>query len=903
MTSKPIELQSRYEPREIEARIWQAWERSGAFHAEPDDPRPPYTIVIPPPNVTGVLHLGHALNNTLQDVLIRYHRMRGDNARWVPGTDHAGIATQNVVERMLRKEEGKTRHDLGREAFLERVWAWKEKNGSRIIEQLKRLGASCDWERERFTMDEGLSRAVREVFCRLYEDGLIYRGEYLVNWCPRCETALSDEEAIPTERKGKLYRIRYPVVGEEGACVVVATTRPETMLGDTAVAVHPDDERYRHWIGKRVRLPLVGREIPVIADTYVDREFGTGCLKITPAHDLNDFEVGERHGLERVNVMTPDGRINERGGPYAGLDRFEARKRIVADLEAQGLLEGIDPHPHKVPCCERCDTVLEYYLSEQWFVRMAPLAEKAIEVVERGEVRFHPERWTSVYLHWMRNIRDWCISRQLWWGHRIPVWYCGGCGAEICAREEPKSCPQCGSSDLEQDPDVLDTWFSSWLWPLSTLGWPDDTADLRTFYPTNTLVTGHEIIFFWVARMIMAGLYCKGEIPFRDVVIHGIVRDERGRKMSKSLGNGIDPIEVIEKTSADALRFTLLYLTPEGQDTRVSMKRFEIGRNFCTKLWNAARLILGNLEGYEGAQPLEQLALAPEDRWLLSRLHATIETVSGELDALRFHAPTHALYDFTWGALCDWWLEIAKPRLHSDDPAERAVAQQVAVHVLEQVLKLLHPSIPFITEELWGRLGAATGAHDRPLLITAPWPEAQRRWIDPEVEAQFGLLTGLVRALRNVRARYRIAPTEPITALVTGAAGADAHEQLGIVQRSEALVRRLARLGSLEIGPGIERPRACATEVVRDLEVYVPLEGLIDLAAERERLEGQLAHKRKQLEGVRRKLANPAYVERAPAEVVAQTREREAELEREIAALEAGIADLGAGAGTAEASA
>jgi valyl-tRNA synthetase len=892
--TESVKLDTRYEPAVIEQRIWQQWQASGAFHAESGGAGDPYTVVIPPPNVTGVLHLGHALNNTLQDMLIRYERMCGRNAMWLPGTDHAGIATQNVVERALKKQEKISRHDLGREAFLERVWAWKEKNGSRIVEQLHRLGASCDWERERFTMDEGLSRAVLEVFCRLYEKGLIYRGEYLVNWCPRCETALSDEEAIPKETKGKLYRIRYPVKDGDGAFVTVATTRPETMLGDTGVAVHPEDERYQHLIGKTVVLPLLDREIPVIADAYVDKDFGTGCLKITPAHDPNDFEVGERHGLPRVNVMTEKAKINELGGPYAGLDRFAARKKVVQDLEAAGLLDGIDAHGHNVPGCQRCDTVLEYYLSKQWFVKMQPLAEPAVEVVNNGSVRFHPDRWKNVYLHWMTNIRDWCISRQLWWGHRIPVWYCADCEAETCARETPAACSGCGGTSLQQDPDVLDTWFSSWLWPFSTLGWPDTTPDLAAFYPTQTLVTGHEIIFFWVARMIMAGLFCMDEIPFSDVVIHGIVRDEGGRKMSKSLGNGIDPIEVIDNTSADALRFTLMYLTPEGQDTRISHKKFEIGRNFCTKLWNAARLVLGNLEGYAWSEGLPA-DLAPEDRWLLSRLHATAREVREALSGFRFNAPVQALYDFTWGAFCDWWLEIAKPRLYSDDEGTRTAAQHVAAHALETLLRLLHPVIPFITEELWSRLREATGAHGwAEQLMVAPFPVVDAARIDPAVEAEFALLTEVVRSVRNIRAEYGIQPSLEIAAVITrraDEAGGDAGS-VALVEGSAALVRRLARLGDLQVGDGLERPRASATVAVKDLEIYIPLEEVIDLDAERKRLEQRKNKLEGQLAGARNKLAQPSYVERAPAEVVERTRTLARDLERELTSVANSLAEL-----------
>ncbi len=836
--------------------------------------------------------------------------MAGDAALWIPGTDHAGIATQNVVEKELRKE-GKRRQDIGREKFLERVWAWKEKHGSRIIEQLKRLGCSCDWRRERFTMDPGLSRAVAEVFVRLYEKGLVYRGERLVNWCPRCATALSDEESIPKETSGALWKIRYPLKAPEQGFVVVATTRPETMLGDTAVAVHPEDERYRRLIGKTAVLPLLGREIPIVADEAVEREFGTGALKITPAHDLADFEIGERHGLPRVNVLTPDGKINENGGPYCGLDRFEARKRVVADLEAQGLLEAKEKHVHSVPHCERCDTVLEYALSEQWFARMKPLAEPAIRAVEEGKIRFFPERWTSVYLHWMRNIRDWCISRQLWWGHRIPVWYCEE-GHQTCAREAPAACATCGSGRLVQDPDVLDTWFSSWLWPFSTMGWPERTRTLERFYPTTVLVTGHEIIFFWVARMIMAGLEFMGEIPFRDVLIHGIVRDEQGRKMSKSLGNGIDPIEVIEETSADALRFTIFFLTPEGQDTRLSRARFEIGRNFCTKLWNAARLVIGNLGGFRAdGGPLGArlpASAAPEDRWILSRLHETNAAVTRALAGHRVNAAVQALYDFTWGDFCDWWLEIAKPRLYGGAESgpeaagggaggaaasERQAAQEVGAYVLERLLRLLHPFVPFVTEELWRCLHDAAGvARPCATIMLAPFPEAEAGAIDPRIEERFALLTGLVREIRNVRAQYNIPHAKTIQASVTGARGGDAAESLAIVRESADLVKRLARLETLEVSPGLRKPKGAALALAKDLEAYVPLAGLIDVGAERARVLARLEKVEQQLAGVRAKLAAPNFAERAPADVVERARETEAELARQAEALRASARDL-----------
>ncbi len=876
-----MELESRYDPKELEPRWIAEWEKRGLNGAEADDPRPPFAIVIPPPNVTGVLHLGHAANNSYQDALVRRARMRGRAALWMPGTDHAGIATQTVVEKELKKE-GKKRHDLGREKFLERVWQTKEKHGSTIIRQLKRAGFSCDWRRERFTMDEGLSSAVIEVFIRLYEKGLIYRGERLVNWCPRCSTALSDEEAIPQETEGALYKIRYPVKGEAGKFIVVATTRPETMLGDTGVAVHPEDERYRDLVGKTAILPLRDREIPIVADAYIDKAFGTGALKVTPAHDPNDFEIGARHKLPLVNMLTESGKVSEAGGPYAGMDRFDARKKVVQDLEALGLLEGKEKHRHNVPRCQRCDTVLEYFLSKQWFVKMAPLAGPATRVVEDGKVRFTPERWTAVYLHWMRNIHDWCISRQLWWGHRIPVWYCTVCQNEMCARAAPECCGKCKATSLVQDPDVLDTWFSSWLWPFSTMGWPEKTPLLAKFYPTSVLVTGHEIIFFWVARMIMAGLEFMGEIPFSDVSIHGIIRDEQGRKMSKSLGNGIDPLEIIDEMSADALRFTLFFLMPEGQDARISKAKFEKGRNFCTKLWNAARLILGSLGGFAWTDAAPDRA-RPEDRWIVSRLHATADAVNRAWDRFGYNAACQALYDFTWSELCDWWLEIAKPRFNSADPAEKRAAQHVAAYVLDRLLRLLHPIVPFITEELWQKLRERTGASGWAASIAiAPYPEADLAAVDPAVEARFALLTAVIGELRNVRATYAVPPAKLMRTIVAGGA-----ENLAIVEGSRDLVVRLGRLESLETGAALEKPKGSAAAAVKDLRIFVPLGGLVDLAAERERLRKESAAAEARLAGVRKKLEAPGFADRAPPDVVEKTRQSAAELEAQLASLAA----------------
>jgi len=874
-----LELDSRYDPKELEPRWLATWEKLGCFDAEPSDPREPFTIVIPPPNVTGVLHIGHAMNNTFQDMLVRHHRMRGKAALWMPGTDHAGIATQNVVEKELKKE-GKKRQDLGREKFLEKVWEHKEKNGGTIIRQLKRIGASCDWRRERFTMDEGLSKAVLEVFVRLYKKGLIYRGERLVNWCPRCTTALSDEEAEPRETEGGLYRIKYPIEGDATRTITIATTRPETMLGDTAIAVHPEDARYADLVGKKAILPLLNRPIPIVADAYVDKDFGTGCLKVTPAHDLNDFEVGQRHNLPLVNMLTPAGKISDVGGAYAGMDRFDARKKILADLEALGLLDGQSKHVHNVPRCQRCDTVVEYYLSKQWFVKMAPLAEPALKAVVDGRIKFVPERWTAVYTHWMTNIRDWCISRQLWWGHRIPVWYRG---EEVhCGLDAPSG------DGWAQDPDVLDTWFSSWLWPFSTMGWPEETPLLKKFHPTNVLVTGHEIIFFWVARMIMAALEFTGQIPFSEVSIHGIVRDEQGRKMSKSLGNGIDPLEVIEETSADALRFTIAYLTPEGQDARFSKQKFEKGRNFCTKLWNAARFILSKLEGFTWTDAPPPRARA-EDRWIISRLHSATIAATRGLEKLEYSPLAQRLYDFTWAELCDWWLEIAKPRLGSADAAERAEAQHVAAYVLDRVLRLLHPLTPFITSELWEKLKGATNPSGwGETLMTATWPEADASLIEPEVEARFGALTEVVTAARNIRQHYGIPPQKRMKAILTGGAAG-----LALVNTSRDLVMHLGLLESLDIGPGLEKPKGAAAVVVQDLRLYLPLEGLIDVEAEKARLAKTLEQARTRLVGVEKKLSAPNFADKAPADVVLATQKSAEEVRAQIASLEASISELG----------
>ncbi|HHY61018.1 MAG TPA: valine--tRNA ligase, partial [Clostridia bacterium] len=730
--STKAELAKTYSPKEVEAKWYRYWEENGYFHQDVDPDREAFSIVMPPPNVTGSLHMGHALDNTLQDILTRWRRMQGYNTLWLPGTDHAGIATQVRVEEEIAKE-GLSKYDLGREKFLERVWDWKHTYGNRITQQLRTLGASCDWQRERFTLDEGCSRAVREVFKRLYDKGLIYRGDYIINWCPKCQTTISDIEVEHHETQGHLWHIKYPLAGEDGY-VVVATTRPETMLGDTAVAVHPEDERYRHFIGKTVILPLVNREIPVIADEYVDPEFGTGVVKITPSHDPNDFEVALRHNLPGLTVMDKQGRMNENAGPYQGLDRYECRKKIVADLEAQGFLLKVEEHQHAVGQCYRCDTVIEPMVSKQWFVKMKPLAEPAMRAVEEGRIRFVPERFTKIYLGWLENIRDWCISRQLWWGHRIPVWYCRDCEAEICALQEPEVCPKCGSKHLEQDPDVLDTWFSSALWPFSTMGWPEQTEDLKKFYPTSVLVTGRDIIFFWVARMIFMGLEFMQDVPFREVFIHGLVLDAQGRKMSKSLGNGIDPMEVIEQYGADTLRFMLITGNTPGNDLRFQYERLEGARNFCNKIWNASRFALMHLGDMEPGAPKERLELA--DRWILSRLNHTVRQVTNYLERYELGEAARELYDFIWSEFCDWYIELVKPRLYGKvTPESRATAQQVLWYTLSEILRLLHPFMPFISEEIWQHLPHREGS-----LMLEKWPEYREELQDSAAEKQMSLI-------------------------------------------------------------------------------------------------------------------------------------------------------------------
>jgi valyl-tRNA synthetase len=873
------ELPKTYEPKSVEEKWYAKWLEDKAFAAEPSDAKTPATIVIPPPNVTGILHMGHALNNTIQDVLIRWWRMQGKNALWVPGTDHAGIATQNVVERKLAKE-GKSRHDLERDEFLKEVWAWKDEYGSTIINQLKKLGSSCDWDRERFTMDEGLSEAVREVFCRLYEKDLIYRGNRIINWCPRCTTALSDEESEHVETEGAMYHIRYAVKGEKRK-IVVATTRPETMLGDTAVAVSPRDKRYEDLVGKTLILPILNREIPVIADEHVDPEFGTGCVKVTPAHDPNDFEIGLRHELTPINVMDDHGVMNAEAGPYEGLDRFECRKQLIDDLQSGGLLEKIDKHMHAVGHCYRCSTVVEPRLSPQWFVKMEPLAKPAIEAVRAGKIQFVPERWNKVYLEWMENIRDWCISRQIWWGHRIPVFYCDSCGREWAAKEDPSSCPSCSSHDIRQDEDVLDTWFSSWLWPFSVFGWPEQTEDLKHFYPTNTIATAPEILFFWVARMIMAGIEFMGDIPFDTVYFHGTVRDDQGRKMSKSLGNSINPLDIIEKYSADALRFSLMMLTATGQDVYISDEKFELGRNFCTKIWNAARFMQMNATSESVLDPeqidLGSMALSPDDQHILAKLSEAVEKTEAALERHRFNDAALAMYDFMWHHYCDWYVEYSKGIFRGEDEQRKREVEQVMHYVFSNAIRLLHPFIPFITEELWHGMGYNVSTVS---IQTAPWPKA----LSEELMAEWGVTAQMVeyvdakhdviRTGRTLRSDYNLTPRQQAKFVIR-----PPKKEIGDLLRAD-LVSVSALLGaeSVEVNRDYTPEGAMPSGISQLGAVYMSIEGLVDVEAETAKLRKQLDTVETGITAISKKLTNENFVSRAPAEIVAGEEKRKAEL-------------------------
>jgi len=879
------QLPTTYDPTSVEAKWYPIWEKSRCFHAPADEAAAKnreknFSIVMPPPNVTGSLHLGHALDNTIQDILTRWRRMQGYNTLWLPGTDHAGIATQAKVEEQLAKE-GKSKHDLGREKFIERVWEWKAMYGSNITRQLRRLGTSCDWERERFTFDEGCSRAVLEVFEALYKKGLIYQGNYIINWCPKCQTTISDIEVEHEPKAAKIWYLKYPAA-DGGDAVIVATTRPETMLGDTAVAVHPDDERYAHLIGKTLLLPLMDRPIPVIADEYVDKSFGTGAVKVTPAHDPNDFEMGLRHNLEQITVMDRTARMNENAGRYEGLDRYEAREKVVADLAALGWLVKVEDHENAIGHCYRCDTVVEPLVSKQWFVRMKPLAQPAIEAVLDGRIRFVPERFTKIYLNWMENIRDWCISRQLWWGHRIPVWYCQDCGEVICAKEPPAVCPKCQGSRLEQDPDVLDTWFSSGLWPFSTLGWPEETMELKCYYPTSVLVTGRDIIFFWVARMIFSGLEFMPEVPFAEVFIHGLILDAQGRKMSKSLGNGIDPLEVIEKYGADTLRFMLITGNTPGNDLRFQVERLESTRNFANKIWNASRFALMNLEDYDG-EDYGDMNLA--DRWIRSRFAYAAKEVTRNLERYDLGEAGRVIYEFIWDELCDWYIEMSKPRLYGKEtPAGRKTAQGILAKTLRETMELLHPFMPFITEEIWQLL-----PHRGETIMLSPWPAGDVEKRDEQAERQMASIMEVVKAIRNLRSEMNVAPGKKAELILM----AQQEEMRETILAGSDYIKNLAGISEITLlAPRPEKPEQAVSAVVSGAEIYLPLKGLVDLEKELVRLNKEKDNLDREIARLGAKLNNPGFVGKAPAEVVAKEREKLRDYETKREAVLAGIASL-----------
>ncbi len=894
-----------YDPKNVENKWYPFWEFHKLFHGNENTEKPTYTIVIPPPNVTGMLTMGHILNNTIQDLLIRWKKMQGYETLWMPGTDHAGIATQNKVEQALR-EEGLTRYDLGREAFLERVWQWKDKYGGIILKQLRKLGAACDWDREAFTMNDNLSRAVREVFVSLYEKGLIYRGRRLINWCPSCHTALADEEVLNREESGGFWSIAYPLADGDGEIVVV-TTRPETMLGDTGVAVHPDDDRYKHLIGKTVRLPLLNREIPIVADEHADPELGSGAVKITPGHDFNDFQVGERQNLEVINVLNSDGTMNENAGPYKGLDRFEARKKVLADLKEQGLLRSEEKKVISVPRCYRSDDVVEPYMSDQWFVKMKPLAEPAIEAVRSGKIKFHPKHWEETYFHWMENIRDWCISRQIWWGHRIPAWYCENDHITI-SREDTNACSTCGSTNLRQDEDVLDTWFSSWLWPFSTLGWPDETQDLKTFFPTDTLATGPDIIFFWVARMIMASLEFMDDIPFKDVYFNGMIRDLEGRKMSKSLGNSPDPLWLIDGAEpsevkefvkknpsakdgipaygADAVRLTMLYSSPLGGDIRFDQSLTELGQRFANKLWNASRFVLMNIEDKEisAFDELSHADFTLEDRWILSRLNKAIHVINHALGEFKLNDATHALYSFVWSEYCDWYVELLKNRLYDEsNPQGQKVARSLALYVLDAILKLLHPFMPFITEEIWHALPGNDGDAS---IMQQSYPEEESFWHNKQAECDMVLLQQVIGNIRNIRGEMNVPPSKEAE-LVVHTSDAD---KTAVLQQNEVSIQKLARIS--EITYDGKKPGLAASAVVQGIELFVPLAELIDVDVERARLQKEIERLEKQLVGLAKKLENENFVSRAPQDVIDKERQKKEDWETNLKKLKANLQSL-----------
>jgi len=877
---KAVELDKTYNPKDFEDRLYKFWEEKGYFKPAGDEEKDPFTIVIPPPNVTGVLHMGHGLNNSLQDILIRYNRMLGKPTLWVPGTDHAGIATQNVVERKL-KEKGLGRHDLGREKFLEETWKVKDNHHSIITSQLKKIGASCDWSRERFTLDDGLSAAVKKVFVELYNKDLIYRGEYLVNWCPSCGTALADDEVDHEEKSGKLFHYSYPLSDGSGT-IEIATTRPETMFGDTAIAVHPDDDRYKHLHGKTVDLPLTDRKIPIIVDSYCKMEFGTGAVKITPAHDPNDWDIGNRHDLERINILNPDATLNNNvPEEFRGLDVKTARKATVTALKEAGVYKDDEDQPHQVGHCYRCKTVVEPYMSEQWFVKMAPLAEKALKAWEDGEIRFYPKKWENTYKHWLTGIRDWCISRQLWWGHRIPVWYCEDCGEMIVSEFDVSSCTKCNSTNLRQESDVLDTWFSSWLWPFSTLGWPESSEDLEKFFPTSALVTAYDIIFFWVARMIMAGLEFTGKVPFRDIYIHQLIRAKDGRKMSKSLGNGIDPLDVVDLYGSDAMKFTLAYLSAQGQDILMDMETIKIGSKFCNKVWNASRYILMNLEGRTmlDKEKVEKKAI---DKWILHRLNETVKTVGAAMEAYRFDDMGHAVYEYFWNDFCDWYVEASKLYLYDNDENEKDRAVTMLIAVLEESLKLLHPFIPFVTEEIYQKLPGAGDA-----IIVEPYPRVSAERENPEMESSFEILKEIVQSVRTVRSEFTIAPAKKIRVKVK----VDS-DQKAFMDAEKDVIAMLVKSDDFEILSGVETPEGAVAAVGKGYEAFVFIRDAIDVEKEIGKIKKNIEKAEKNRIGTEKKLSNENFVSRAPDEVIAKEKEKLEEFTTAIEKMKAHLSEL-----------
>ena len=871
------ELPKVYDPGTVEKRIYEMWQSHGCFKGVIDPDKKPFSIVMPPPNVTGQLHMGHALDSTLQDILTRYKRMQGYAALWLPGTDHAGIATQIKVEEELRVKEGLTRYDLGREKFLDRVWEWKNKYGDRIVEQQKVLGASCDWDRSAFTMDETRAKSVRETFCELYEKGLIYKGSRIINWCPKCRTALSDAEVEYKDMPGSFWHIRYPIEDSDEE-FIIATTRPETMLGDSGVAVHPDDERYKHLVGKNAILPLVGRKLPIVADEYVELGFGTGAVKMTPCHDPNDYEVGLRHDLEQILCIDEDAKIIN-GGKYNGMDRYEARKAIVADLEEQGYLVKVEPYNHNVGCCYRCGTVVEPLTSPQWFVKMKPLAEAAIEVVKDGRIKFVPERFTKTYMNWMENVHDWCISRQLWWGHRIPAWYCDDCGKITVSRTDPCECEHCHSKNIHQEEDVLDTWFSSALWPFSTMGWPDKTPELDYWYPTSVMVTGYDIIFFWVARMIFSGMEQMKKEPFHTVFIHGLVRDSQGRKMSKSLGNGIDPLEMAEKYGADALRFNLITGNSPGNDMRFYVEKCEAMRNFCNKIWNASRFVMMNLTVEDNHLPE---TLETEDKWILSKLNRVVKEVCDNMDSFELGVAAGKIYDFIWDDYCDWYIELTKPRLNGDDEAAKESAQRVLLYVLVEILKLLHPFMPFITEEIWQAL-----PHEGDALMMQSYPEYSEKLNFPEDEANFGMVMDAIKAVRARRSEMNVPPSRKSHLIIVT-------DKAKAFTDGEKFICKLAYASGVEVRAELPESTDSMVSVITDnARMFMPMAELVDLEKERARMEKELANAKKQLDGQNAKLANENFVSRAPEKVVNAEREKKAKLEALIENLEESLKNLG----------